>query len=330
MKKTSIIVFWLLLFISSISCIEYTLELYDDGGDGWESSYLLVYVDHIPINAHFALEDGYGPDILTLQVDYGSLITAYYTGGGSDYFEHWYMLKNNYGEILIRNGYNYQYPGDFTYTVPPEGTPYPAQLLLPEDGALRISINSELTWTEGSSTVSCNLFLSENEEFSNPTILSSVTSPYSPTLEYDKLYYWKIQSTGTNTSQVESQTWSFTTHLQPVTSFPYVESFETWPLEGWELDPESGPGSWDSDNCVSLGPGNALAGSTAAMFDIYHYNSGTSGSLISPPFDTSGLYQPRLRFSWWNNDAATDPAILNVYTKSLTGSWELQKNIETH
>ena len=330
MKKTRIIVFWLLLFISSISCIEYTLELYDDNEDGWESSSLMVYVDHIPISTHFFLEDGYGPEILTLQVDYGSLIAAYYTGGGSDYLQHWYMLKNNYGEVVIRNGYNSQYPGDFSYTVPAEGSPYPAQLLLPQDGAERISINSELTWTEGSSTVSCDLYLSENEDLSNPTIISSVTSPYSPTLEYDKLYYWKIRSTGTNTSQVESQIWSFTTQFQPVTSFPYVESFETWPPQDWELDPESGTGSWESDNCVSFGPGNPLDGTAAAMFNNFNYNYGSLGSMISPPFDTSGLNQPRLRFSWWNNDPATDPAILNVYTKSLTGSWELQRNIETH
>jgi len=94
------------------------------------------------------------------------------------------------------------------------------------------------------------------------------------------------------------------------------EGFEgTFPPTGWTLESASAK-NWVQDNCVLHGPGSAYAGTYAAMYNNYSYSSGSSGSMTTTTFDVSTLTSPQLDFYWWNDDYASNPAKLVLYTSN--------------
>lgn len=100
------------------------------------------------------------------------------------------------------------------------------------------------------------------------------------------------------------------------------EGFETWPPELWTLEPASGTGAWIQSDCDiptqggNAGPGEALEGEFAAMFNNYNYTPNIIGSITSPAFDLSILTTPMVHFYWWNNDAPLEPSRLVIQSSS--------------
>ena len=111
-------------------------------------------------------------------------------------------------------------------------------------------------------------------------------------------------------------------NLYFVSSQVLEESFESWPPNGWTLNPETGAGSWvqnDGDfpsGTGNAGPGFVMDGDFAAMFNNYDYLPEVSGSMTSPEFDLNSLTNPLLTFYWWNNDAPLEPALLIVMSST--------------
>ncbi|MCK4359021.1 MAG: hypothetical protein KAW92_09825, partial [Candidatus Cloacimonetes bacterium] len=92
------------------------------------------------------------------------------------------------------------------------------------------------------------------------------------------------------------------------------EGFEgTFPPTGWTLESATDD-NWVQNDGTSHGPGSAYSGLYAAMYNNYDYSSGNSGSMITPAFDISTLTSPQLDFYWWNDDSASNPAKLVLYT----------------
>ncbi|MCK4339264.1 MAG: hypothetical protein KAW87_04675, partial [Candidatus Cloacimonetes bacterium] len=92
------------------------------------------------------------------------------------------------------------------------------------------------------------------------------------------------------------------------------EGFEgTFPPTGWTLESATDD-NWVQNDGTSHGPGSAYSGLYAAMYNNYDYSSGNSGSMITPAFDISTFASPQLDFYWWNDDSASNPAKLVLYT----------------
>lgn len=100
------------------------------------------------------------------------------------------------------------------------------------------------------------------------------------------------------------------------------EGFESWPPSEWTLEPISGSGEWVQSDCDipttggNAGPGEALEGGFAAMFNNYDYVPNVTGSMMTPAFDLSSLEVPMVHFFWWNNDAPLEPSRLVVQSSS--------------
>lgn len=82
----------------------------------------------------------------------------------------------------------------------------------PEDGKLKVDLNSQLTWTPGLNAVSYNIYFDVNNP---PKLASKVTEPvYSPgTLNPDVTYYWQVDVV-TDEDTINGSVWSFKTETE--------------------------------------------------------------------------------------------------------------------
>ncbi|MDP7453426.1 MAG: choice-of-anchor J domain-containing protein, partial [Arenicellales bacterium] len=96
-----------------------------------------------------------------------------------------------------------------------------------------------------------------------------------------------------------------------------LESFETWPPEGWTLSPSSGSGSWQQDSGNDYGPGAANSGTYSAFFNDYDYSSGTSGSMTTRALDLTSVTSPTIKFYYWDS-GGSDKVVVSVSTDGTT------------
>ncbi len=335
MKKKHLFLLLFLVATMTIFSLDYTIELVDSYGDGWDG-YVTVSVNGSPILEDITLSSGAGPQSHSFTVEQGDFIEADYTSTGYWSTENEYQIKNESGEVVAQSGQGGVTPGDVNYTVPAviPGTPDAPVLESPADGATAVATDGNLEWTIGENTNTATLYLADNAEFTDAIITEeNATSPYNYSgLETGTLYYWKVVAVGPTTIEVESNVNSFTTPFEAISEFPYEQGFEMWPPTGWVLNPESGTGTWLQDDGTDHGPGvdNIYAGTYAAMFNNYDYSNGTTGSMETPELDLSGMTAPLVKFYWWNNDGSSSPAHLKVYTKELEGEWLLVEDIEVY
>jgi archaellum component FlaF (FlaF/FlaG flagellin family) len=81
----------------------YTVNLYDNYGDGWDGSRLNVYVNGIVVLEGITLAAGYGPEAYTFTANTGDEICAVFRAG--DYpDENWYEILDPNGVIIATDG----------------------------------------------------------------------------------------------------------------------------------------------------------------------------------------------------------------------------------
>ncbi|NQV19309.1 MAG: hypothetical protein HQ534_12305, partial [Armatimonadetes bacterium] len=96
--------------------------------------------------------------------------------------------------------------------IPPE----PAANPNPEDGAINVSINTDLSWTNGNNTELIDFYFGNVDP--PPLILENNTpiETYDPgTLDYEETYYWKVvckNVAGSSTADI----WDFTTEIENI------------------------------------------------------------------------------------------------------------------
>lgn len=85
--------------------------------------------------------------------------------------------------------------------------------------------------------------------------------------------------------------------------FVVQEGFETWPPEGWVLNPAQvgSSGAWYQDPGYSFGPYYPYERNYTAMFDCFNYNVYVRGTMTSPQFDVSDMADPKVTFLWYNS-----------------------------
>ena len=89
----------------------YTVELWDDGGNGWNGGFLDVFVDGVLVLPQITLLGGYGPDAYAFDVSTGSIIEFLYSPGAFPQ-ENYYYVYDNSGNVVFEDGVG---------EVPPDG-----------------------------------------------------------------------------------------------------------------------------------------------------------------------------------------------------------------
>jgi len=98
----------------------YTVELYDDYGDGWNGGLLTVYVNDTAVLTNIYLPTGTGPGIHTFNVVEGDNIWTVYVAGDWAYEDYYRILDNN-GVMIAEDGGTMADPGASTPTGIPQG-----------------------------------------------------------------------------------------------------------------------------------------------------------------------------------------------------------------
>ena len=214
----------------------------------------------------------------------------------------------------------------FTTEIDPN-TPVAATLVSPANNATNVAIDTNIEWTEGNMTDHSVLYIADNAEFTDATIVNPATSPYTSSLDLFTTYYWKVVAVGPTAIEVESSVRSFKTEYG-VASVPYAENFDAYAANA-QAD------GWITLNTTGNSSANSYVSSSYSVStprSYYLTNSGaSSGSLIAstPRMENAGN---RVRFSARGGSAgyilyvgtmtdATDEATFtSIDTLSLTNT----------
>ena len=198
---------------------------------------------------------------------------------------------------------------------PPAGTPDTPLLTSPANGAINVAVDVYLEWTTGNETDHAVLYLADNAEFTDAIIENPATSPYSPTLDFDSTYYWKVVAVGPTGTEVSSLVWSFTTEYG-IAIVPYPENFDA-------AEAGAQPAGWISLNDTGnnyattyVSASNAVSGTRSYRL----YNSGaTTGNLIgsTPKIENAGN---RVRFMAKTISTGTIPLFVGTMTDATDGT----------
>jgi len=102
---------------------EYSVELYDDYGDGWNGAALSLFVNNEILLEDITLVDGEGPEVFTFTVSEGDMISTVFTEGDWAY-ECYYRILDEAGNMIAEDGGTIENQGASTPEgILPAGTP---------------------------------------------------------------------------------------------------------------------------------------------------------------------------------------------------------------
>lgn len=94
--------------------VNYTLSLYDDYGDGWEGDISLSVNGNVIISG-LTLNSGSGPLDSCFSITNNDIISTIYSDNGGNYTsEEYYEIKDQYGNIILKEGENGSVPGSIS------------------------------------------------------------------------------------------------------------------------------------------------------------------------------------------------------------------------
>lgn len=289
MKKIILASLLSLLMITSVFAVDYTVELVDSYGDGWNGGALTISVNGTIVLENLTLATGTGPESHSFAVEPEDLIEADYTSGSYGY-ENEYQILDNAGVVVAQSGQDGVEPGDVSYTLPAADALGMAILISPANMAGNVALDASLEWTAGENSDSSVLYFAENAELTDAIIVNPATSPYYPTLVMETTYYWKVVAVN-GAEQVESSVRSFTTVFPTITTFPWTEDFSDDDLNWTILDANDDGDMWETDYTT-----NPQSAPQVAI--IYtDYNEGSNDDyLVTPQLALTGA--ERLRYSY--------------------------------
>ncbi|MDD4156739.1 MAG: choice-of-anchor J domain-containing protein [Candidatus Cloacimonetes bacterium] len=105
----------------------------------------------------------------------------------------------------------------------------------PDNNALDIEPNTTLQWTADGFATGYYLSLGTNETADNIINNQDVSyiTTYSPTLDWDTQYFWKVQGYNENGEGQASEIYTFTTQANPIHSVPFNEDFTAFLPAFW-------------------------------------------------------------------------------------------------
>jgi uncharacterized repeat protein (TIGR02543 family) len=167
-----------------------------------------------------------------------------------------------------QSGHTARSPGDHgVWTMPFVGA-YKAINPSPSNGATGQSINVDLSWSDGGGATSYDVFF-QPEGGSGTTWLDwASTSKSLPTLDYERKYYWRIDSKKAGYDTTTGDTWEFTTEAAPT----YTLSTGVSPSGGGSVTKSPSKSGYNYNESVQLAA-NANPGYTFS-----HWSGDASGS----------------------------------------------------
>ena len=218
MKKS--ILFIILMTVFSLAfALDYTVELVDSYGDGWNGGSLTVSVNGTPVLTGITLASGGGPEVHNFTCAGGDAITTAYTAGGWSY-ENEYQIKNEVGTVVAQDGQGGATPaaGGVSYNVPAAGGPGQPTTPSPADAATGIALSGNLTWDWGADSDTYDLWFGPTgamaQVVTGATCGASGSYAYSG-LSYTTGYEWQVIIYNANRATTNGATWGFTTLLDP-------------------------------------------------------------------------------------------------------------------
>lgn len=95
----------------------------------------------------------------------------------------------------------------------------PPSLISPKNDSINIDINTKLTWGKVLNATFYNVLLSKDPNFTSaqPVKVTGAQELQLSNLDYDTKYYWKVNTGSNQGESIYSNSWNFTTLVQPVT-----------------------------------------------------------------------------------------------------------------
>ncbi len=313
MNKKLVFLLLFLVATMSIFSLDYTIELTDTYGDGWNGGSVTVNVNGSPVLEDLTIGGGSSASYSFTVVSNDLIETSYTAGSWST--ENEYQILNENNEVVAESGQGGATPGNVSYTVPQviEGTPDAPTLTSPVDGSNNIAVASNLEWTIGENTNTVTLYLADNAEFTNAIIMEeNATSPYSYSgLETGTLYYWKVVAINTTNSLETATQASFTTTLfsgdQVVFSGDYVVN------QGLPIEPYYGYSV--SQSIYPADELNIVDHTITEITYLFNQNSVFTDNII--------IYMAHTELTTFDNSTSwIDEGLIEVYNGTLTTSTE--------
>jgi hypothetical protein len=198
--------------------LDYTVELVDSYGDGWNGGLLDVLVNGVVILDDITVASGAGPEISSFTVAGGDEITTVYTAGNWSN-ENEYQIKDEAGIVVAESGQGGVTPGNVSYTVPQAGAPEDPSNPSPTDGAIDIALSGSLTWEWGANTDTYDLWIGPAGAMTEVVTGGAAGSEGTTgSYTYSGLanatnYEWQIIMHNTSRLDADGPVWSFTTTL---------------------------------------------------------------------------------------------------------------------
>ncbi len=151
--------------------------------------------------------DATGP---TIQIDLGNAGNPSITGNPQTFVI--FDVTDQQVDAYVYDGFQDEpYSGGFSFSMPVPAPVYKAQNPSPADGAANVPTSATLTWTAGAGAVSHDVWLWETG--STPVRVSEqqTGTSYTPTLESETQYSWRIDEHYSGQPVVTGDVWSFTT-----------------------------------------------------------------------------------------------------------------------
>ena len=316
MKKQLLFLFFLLSLFSwqvNAQC-NYTLEMNDSYGDGWNGNTMDVLVNGNVVLDDVTLNDGYQGS-LQFQVNTGDDISTVWNGGGN------YVTETSY-RILDSEGVEV---ASAAHTDIPSGSLIASCPTCPKPSDLQVNnvtiTTVDLSWVDHTGGASYIIEWREQgaTSWNNATATAGATSYQLTGLSVHTPYEWQLTADcggGDMSNTVTGEI--FWTACAIVDAFPYNYGFEDapsnsnadWRPSCWSANPQninstsfSGPYRWTSDNAntpsSNTGPSAAHTGMQYAYTEASGSGTGDVAELISPVFDMSSLSTPQLVFYYY-------------------------------
>jgi len=290
----------------------YTLEMNDSYGDGWNGNTMDVLVNGTVVLDDVTLDDGQ-QGTMQFQVTTGDDISTVWNGGGSYGSETSYRILDADG-IEVGAASEADIPsGTITASCP--------SCLAPQNLTVSNTTDStaDLSWDDlsgGGATYTVEWRETGTTNWNSDTTAAGATSYTVSGLTPHTNYEWQLTADcgGGDTSSTPAGP-TFWTACSVVSTFPYDYGFEDtttntegdWASSCWSGNPEntgagsfSGPYRWTSQDgstpSSSTGPSAAHTGNQYAFTEASGSSAGDVAELISPNFDLSSLTSPQLVF----------------------------------
>ena len=307
-KKLSLLL-GLMLTISYTSWgqCNYTLEMIDSYGDGWNGNTIDVIVNSTVVLNDVTLSSG-SSGTMTFAVNTGDNITTVWNGGGGYGYETSYNILDVTGTVVGS--------GAETSISTPIVANCPSCLGPTSVSASNIMGNSmDISWTTSASNSNIEYGPAGYTQGTG-TVVYNASNPYtisglSPLTNYD--VYVQDSCGATDLSS-----WIGPYTFSTAVSAPYFEDFETFSTtygftseNGWL---GVGPGANDIDIVSSLDMGSPYSGSRAVEMNDGAIDSQDTSILVSPPLAGLGNGDKQIKFQGMAEDHAQNELYIGVMT----------------